>query len=621
MATTIDRTVASRAGAGWRDARAWARALGLAAAFVGLVVAAGIVARQVAAERLGQEAQARLPPAVAALRGELEKQRALPAILREDPGVQAALAGRDPAALRAVDEKLERLAQATRAAVIYVLDASGLAVAASNFRAPTSFVGSDYRFRDYYRGAMDRGSAEQFALGTVSGRPGVYLSARIDASDGAPMGVVVVKVELDSVEQDWREGGQPVFVTDGRGIVVATSVPQWRFLTVRPIGEAEAADIRRSLQYGEASLEPLGVRADRALPGLVVAEGLGTRATRFAQASAAVPEGLAGWQLTLLVPADGTLATAAAAAQLLAALAMVLIGGSAWLLVRRGRSARRRRLAEEQAASELETRVAARTADLADANRRLTAEMAERERAEERLAALRDDLAQANRLATLGQVTAGVAHEINQPLGAIRTYAENAALFLERGDGGGARRNLDSVVGLTTRIAAITETLRNFSRRGTRPPEPVAVEDVLDGALLILKSRIRESGIAIERRSNSDGAVVMGGRIRLEQVLVNLVRNAIEAVGDRQGGRVELAVAVEGPVVRVTVADNGPGIAPDMLAGLFTPFRTSKAQGTGLGLVISSDIVTEFGGRLSAANRPDGGAEFTVTLPQHGGAG
>ncbi|WP_193227565.1 sensor histidine kinase [Aureimonas psammosilenae] len=579
---------------------------------VSIVAAAGALAQRFTAERLLSDAAARLPAALAPLRSEIEKQRALPQILKEDPSIQAALATRDPARLTAVDAKLERLAAVTRAAVIYILDGQGRAVAASNWREPTSFVGSDYRFRDYFLDALREGAAEQYALGTVSRRPGVYFSARIEGEE-VPAGVVVAKVELDGVETDWREGGQPVFVTDGRGIVVATSLSEWRFRAVRPIPASEAATIRESLQFGDAPLAPLGLRKAPASNGLVFAEAEG-RTERFALAQAPATGGLPGWQIHLLVSAEGALAASAGLARLVTALVLALVVAGAFFLLRRGRLARRRRDEKERAASELERRVHERTADLASANARLTGEIATRETAEARVASLRDDLAQANRLATLGQVTAGVAHEINQPLAAIRTYAENARLFLQKGQGERTEHNLQTVIGLTDRIAAITETLRNFSRRGKGALEPLAVEEIVDGALLILKSRIRESGVAVERQSHGGEAVILGGRIRLEQVLVNLLRNAVEALEGREDGRIQVSVSRLGESVEIEVRDNGPGIPEDMLATLFTPFRTSKAKGTGLGLTISSDIVTELGGALSATSGADG-AVFTIRLP------
>lgn len=590
--------------------------IGLFATFVLVVLFCGEVARRFTAVSILADARARLPSAASPLRGELEKQRALPLILKEDPTVMTAIATRDLAQLRALNEKLDRLARATRAAVIYILDASGTALAASNFREPTSFVGSDYRFRDYYSAALANGTAEQYALGTVSQRPGVYFSARMDRPEQRGFGVVVVKVELDAVEADWQSGGQPVFVSDERGIVLATSVPAWRFRTLRPIANAEAAEIRRSLQFGQASLVPLRLETDPALDGFVSADTGDGKAQRFALAQADVPAGLPGWRIHLLAPAGRELSGATNLARLVAGLVLAILLLAGFLLFRRGRLARLQRKEKERAAAELETRVIERTMDLASANQRLTGEIAEREKAEARIATLRDDLAQANRLATLGQVTAGVAHEINQPLAAIRAYAENAQLFLRRQDENNAAQNLERVVGLTDRIASITDTLRGFARRGRSALEPLSVEDILDGAMLILRSRIRESGVELERRSVGGEAIILGGRIRLEQVLVNLVRNAVEALEGREHGRITVETVNGAEEVTIAVSDNGPGVPPEILPVLFTPFKTSKAQGTGLGLVIASDIVSELGGVLSATSRLGEGACFTIRLPR-----
>ncbi|WP_162246019.1 MULTISPECIES: sensor histidine kinase [unclassified Aureimonas] len=604
--------------AGGHPAHAYARAIvrGLELAMLVvlvavLVIAAGELARRSTLTGLAEEAVSRLPLAATALRGELDKQRALPAILSEDPTVREALRG-NAAATLLVDEKLRRLQLSTRAAVIYVIDRDGRTIAASNFEETTSFVGRNYRFRRYFEGALAQGSAEQVALGTVSGRPGVYIARRVGASAETAEGVVVLKVELDDLEADWKAGGAPIYVADSRGIVVATSVPDWRFKTLRELSGEEAAEIRDSLQFGTGPLEPLPLKADSAFPGLVVDAG----GRQFVDASAPVVGGLPGWRLHLLLPTVAPVAAAQSLARLVAGLAVALVLAAAALVLRRLSRRRAERAEEARRAIELEAKVADRTRDLGAANDRLTAEIGERARAEARVLSLRDDLAQANRLATLGQITAGVAHEINQPLAAIRTYSENAGLFLDRGDVETARANLATVVGLTRRIAEITDTLRGFARRGDAVQAPVEIEAAVDGALLILGSRIHASPAQVVRRSGAGGAAVLASRVRLEQVLVNLVRNALDALGEAPGGRVEIATAADEDGVRLTIADNGPGISDSVRATLFTPFATTKPNGLGLGLVIAGDIVTELGGTLRLDAGRAEGAAFTIELPR-----
>jgi len=254
-----------------------------------------LAARSARAELQGQaDAAAALHAAV--LRSELEKHRSVPLLLAEDPDTSAALRGvGDTAALNA---KLEKLSDRTRAAVIYLMDNRGMTIAASNWRLPTSFVGSDYSFRPYFRDAMGAGTAEHFALGTVSGRPGFYLARRVEGAAG-PLGVIVVKVEFDGLEAEWRASGEPAFVADRNGVVLVTSVPQWRFHALAPLPASERARLSASQQFGQGGLQPLPFTALD--DGEIEAEPQGAPA-RFMAAS--VPAATPGWTLHLLTPSD-----------------------------------------------------------------------------------------------------------------------------------------------------------------------------------------------------------------------------------------------------------------------------------------------------------------------------
>ncbi|MCQ4162994.1 sensor histidine kinase, partial [Roseomonas sp. GC11] len=240
----------------------------------------------------------------ALLRAEMEKQRSLPVILAQDAGLLAAIASAEPARLAELNARLEALASGTSTAVLYVLDRTGMARAASNWNQPDSFVGSDYAFRPYFRDALAQGTAEHFALGTVSRRPGLYLSRRLDGPEG-PLGVVVVKAEFEAVETAWARAPEPVLATDARGIVTVTSVADWHFRMTRPLPPDEQEAIRDSLQFGDAPLAPL-LLDPAPLPG-------GPQLVRPRAAPAALPPGSflpvaepvpgTPWTLTLLAPA------------------------------------------------------------------------------------------------------------------------------------------------------------------------------------------------------------------------------------------------------------------------------------------------------------------------------
>lgn len=600
--------------------RLWLRRRGRARALVPLLAALVLLAAldQMARRgaeawvmaQLSREAEASAGLRAAMLRSEIEKQRSLPVVLAQDPDVRTALTRRDPAVLRGLDAKFEALAGGTRASVIYLLDRQGVALAASNYRDPTSFVGNDYAFRPYFRQALTEGEAEHFAFGTVSRQPGLYLARRIDSPAGL-IGVIVVKAVFAEVEAEWRRLDSPIFVTDTRQIVLVTSVPGWQFRATALIPEAERARIRASLQFGDAALSPLPITAegdDR----VRVTMPDGGAARTFVEAAAPVPT--TGWTLHVLSPITAAAQVSIAAARVLAVLAGALLMGGLALIWSRRRQALRKRRQETRARRELERRVEARTLELSAANDRLREEMDQRQHAQSALQGLQDELVQASKLAVLGQIAASVAHEVNQPVAAIRTFAESGAMLLARGDTGSASGNLATIVGLTERIGAITGELRAFARKAPGQLRPVSLRAAVEGALLLVGYRLKEQEVALELDMGPEDFLVHAERVRLEQVLVNLLQNALEALANRPGGRVRLAARAEGERVLLTLADNGPGLPSAVLDALFIPFTTTKPAGLGLGLVISHDIVAEFGGALTAANQD--GAVFTLSLPR-----
>lgn len=589
----------------------WGAFAAIGVAVLGLAVwLAGDFGESRAHTALREQAGGAVALSTTVLRSELERQRSLPFVLAQDPDVQAALTDRRQARLTALDRKFERLSAGTHAAVIYLLDADGRAIAASNWRKPASPVGSDYKFRSYFRRAVHDGAAEYFALGTLTRRPGLYISRRVRGT-GTALGVIVVKVQFDQVEREWQRSGTNAYVTNPHGIVIIASNPKWHFMRDVPIDAREAAAIRASRQFGKAPLDPLPLHVlrDGNPNGDLVRLG---RTSAFLAAGGPIPT--TDWHMHVLLPAEALLNAEARNARSTAILALMPLLVLAGILLYRRQRARIREAEEIAARAELESRVEIRTAELRMINHQLSAEMDERQKAETRLQTARDELVQANRLAVLGQITAGVAHEVNQPVAAIRSYADNAAALLDRGDAGAVKENLASIAGLTMRIGGITQELRAFSRKGTDEIGPTSLADVIDGGLLVLGGRIREQGVAFECETPGPDLKAYGKLIRLEQVLVNLLQNALEVLSGRADGRIRIATTSAGDRVCLSVEDNGPGIEPEVAEGLFTPFNTSKPRGLGLGLVISKDIVAEFGGRLELTRTGDSGTLFTIQL-------
>lgn len=535
------------------------------------------------------------------LSSELQKFRLLPLVLADYPEVVGALEGGADEAER-LNARLELLARRTDAAAIYAIGRDGRAVAASNWRLPTSFVGQDYGFRPYFARAMKSGAAELFALGTVSGRPGLYLARRV-SRDGRPIGVIVVKVEFDAIERSWARSPGMSVVTDRQGVILVTSRPDWRFRATHPLDARTVADARRTLQFGASppAMVPVSFDGEDAWTGT----GVGRVRYRVSR----LPAPLADGQLVHLAPLEPALVAARTTAGLWALGILLVLAIGAGLAIR---SSETRRLQREARAA-LEEEVARRTAELRDANAQLVVESEERADAEQRFRAAREELAQANRLGSLGQIVAGVAHEINQPVAAIRTYADNGEKLIARDQLGAARENLRLIVGLSDRIGTITAELKAFARRKAATTGTTTLGAVLDGVGLLLGERILHV-LTFAIPKDLRESRIAGDRIRLEQILLNLIQNAIDAVAGNAVGAIRVtAEHRDGETLTVRVIDNGPGVPGELRDSLFAPFASAKPEGLGLGLAIARDIARGFGGELELEPSTRG-ATFRLTL-------
>ncbi|WP_412474929.1 ATP-binding protein (plasmid) [Rhizobium sp. WW22] len=566
---------------------------GLAAA-AGIWYAALSLSRQDALRRLDAEASGLTVQHIRLLDSELARFRLLPIVLGEYRDLGEALASPTTDAARRLDDKLGFLARETGAYIIYLVDQKGLVISASNAGTEDSFVGKNFSFRPYFSEALKDGTAEYYGAGAISGRPGLFLARRVgDAA--APAGVVVVKFEFDAVSRIWANDRGKTFVVDEHQIILAASDPSQVLTTLAPLSPEVRASIAASGQYRDAALAQGNYHAEEA----------GRIRDPRGRIMIAAEQPVAGTHLRLLHLLDTRAALQEAQAQAWLLALPVIVGLAVivaaiwWRMTRAARAADDRRALEEA--------VAARTVELHD-------EMAERARAEDRYRDAREELAQANRLASVGSITAGLMHEINQPVATIRTLAENARhhLAANRLDRVGA--NLDAAVEVTARIGTITQEMRRFSRRGRRAAGAEPLDAIIAGALLLVGNRFRKAGVRLELPGQGQPHV-LAERVRLEQVIVNLLQNAIDAVAGIEDPHVALLVDAAGKdMVKLTVADNGPGIDPALAKEIFRPFVTGKPDGLGLGLGIAQDIMNDLGGSLTIGPSPLGGAAFVMTV-------
>lgn len=549
------------------------------------------------------------------IEGWLDRYRALPRIYAESTAVRSLLQEpNDSALLHRVNHRLALWNIASGAADTYLLDRGGTAIAASNWADPITFVGKNYTYRPYYSEAMQGRQGRFFALGTASGRRGYYFSYPV-VREGRILGVVVVKVGVDSLEAELAASPYQLFVTDPNEIVVLAGNPDWRLTLLAPLDEAAKADITANRQFDLAALDDPGLPFAGQVPdaGRQLRIEEGEVAGRYLQLTRPLPS--EAWTLHLLLPTR--LASAQAFNVVLAlGFGLLALGLVIALLWQRRRRLVERLKAREEAQATLARTVAERTADLRHANLLLEEEVHERKAAEDDLRRAQNDLVQAAKLAALGQMSAAMSHEFNQPVTAIRTFADNAAAFLARGQEERAKGNLEQIVRLTDRIAELSRHLRSFARRPQGSIRAISLSAVVSESLALLSGQMNKAGVALDLRLADDPLWVQGGHVRLQQVVVNLLTNALDAVRDGAQPCVALSVVQRDDRVILTVEDNGEGIKAEDLGQIFDPFFTTKevGKGLGLGLSISYNIVRDFGGRLEAVAGRDGGACFTVTL-------
>ena len=413
---------------------------------------------------LTQRGDSTLRLAVAALRGQLRRFDRLPGLIAQQSVIHELLyAPADPERILAANRYLKATNSLLESSDIYVMALDGTTLAASNFDTDISFVGGNFAFRPYFLNALTQGEGRFYALGTTSLVRGYYFGAPILIDDSIA-GVLVFKIDLDAIERSWRGSDYEVIVTDPEDIIFMSSHPDWTYAATRPLTPERLERTRETRRYANATLTELAPER-RESPGLGLrwrVRGEGGEEAEYLVLSEPMPD--ADWTVHVLVATAAArvqAATRVAVGGLLAGLAVL---GGVIVLQRRVRL--RERLAlQAEARAQLERRVDERTAELASVNRQLEGEVSERRATEERLRSTQAELVQAAKLAALGQMSAALSHEFNQPLGAARNYAENAQLLIERNRVEEAAGNIGRILKLIDRMGTISRHLRNFARK------------------------------------------------------------------------------------------------------------------------------------------------------------
>jgi two-component system C4-dicarboxylate transport sensor histidine kinase DctB len=561
------------------------------------------------------------------LRSEMNRYEYLPTVLALNERVLALLEQPDDKALGlAVNSFLQTVNARAGASAVYVMDRKGSTLAASNWNSPASFIHMNFAYRPYFQDALQGGPGRFYGIGTVSREPGYYFSHPI-LKDGLVIGVAAVKVSLDKLDDAWEHDGEKIVVADGNGVIFLSSEPGWKYRTLSSLSDETKGRLAATRQYSEAGLlAPLALHQQRVMTdgsSLVQVSAAPTDDASAAPASDYLvhEQNVRGTDWRLLVWSETSQArTAARYSAALAALTLVLLAMLILYFKQRRRIAAQSastRKALERVNDELEHQVRVRTEALREANQRLRTENTERKRAEEALRATLEDLVHTAKMAVLGQMSAGITHELNQPLAALRTLSGNTIVFLQRGLLNDAESNLRMIAHLTDHMGKITSQLKKFARKTAPQLRPTPVSTVISDALFLLSQSMKTQEIHIEQRCDGAEPVASCDANRLEQVLLNLLTNAVDAVAHVTEPNILIKAKQAEGWVCIEVHDNGPGISDQVAPRLFEPFFSTKEQGMGLGLglAISADIVRHLGGTLRAEASPDlGGAMFVVHL-------
>ncbi|GHF59280.1 sensor histidine kinase [Seohaeicola zhoushanensis] len=512
------------------------------------------------------------------LLSELRRNAIVPQLLARDPTLISALETRNFAEST---DRLTSFVEEIGAAGLMMLDGEGRTVAATENR----LLGTAHQEEPYFIEAM-RSNATVFSVIERSGAGYRFIYSRRVESGQAALGVIVVEVDLQKFERAWAGISDAVLVADSTGRIVLATESRWRGLS---------EDVALKRQDPQSAIQrAIRATADwTALPADAYIQGEGVMRTETR-----IP--FRGWRMTSFTTyasirerVNGVLALEIMGFAILLALAFYALS---------------RKTALRMALFQRES------AELRALNARLQREIAERERVQETLAVTEQSLAQSSKLAALGEMSAAVSHELNQPLAAMKTYLAGARLLIRRNRPEEALSSFGRIDDLIERMGAITRQLKSYARKGGDAFAPFDMRDALASSLSMMEPQLRQRQVQITQVLPDQPVRVLGDRMRIEQVMVNLLRNALDAIKSVSDPEVQIILAA-GATATLTVRDNGDGI--EDLDSLFEPFYTTKqpGDGVGLGLAISSGIVNDHGGRLTARNGQRGGAVFEMQLP------
>jgi two-component system C4-dicarboxylate transport sensor histidine kinase DctB len=496
---------------------------------------------------------------------------------------------------------LEEIQHVTEASDIYLIDALGIAIAASNWQQSFSFIGKDYSFRPYYTDAISGNLGRYYAVGTSSDKRGFYFSYPIYQQGGKGiLGAIIVKVNIADIEQQSTSiaiAGQYQFlISDPEDIVFISSIDEWRLKSLTPLTQAKQYALNASKRYAERPIGELLMKPpyESGSQAMLYQLQTGTDHEQYMDIHQSMAK--AGWRVHILAPIKPLL-TSLPALMLLSASIYLLLALSILFNAERRRNLHRMQLAQ----SLLEQRVEERTQDLQQANNQLKD--------------TQDELIQAAKLTVIGSLSASINHELNQPLAALRSYAQNTQTFLARDMQDKALDNIKIIIELTDRLADIVGQFKSFTRKSQGADSATDIGRCIKQALTIVQPAIDKQGVELDVQLPNGNYQVWGDKVRLQQVFVNIMSNAIVAMQQSVKRQLVIRVTSEDKFC-ISIQDSGPGVRESQMEKIFEPyFTTNERHGLGLGLSISQRIIESMQGQINVANAEEGGAIFQIILP------
>ncbi len=538
------------------------------------------------------------------LRGEIKQFEILSSVLANNPELQNYLASPDEETQNKINRRLQSINDTAGALDTYLMDTVGVTLAASNWATTKSFVGQNFSYRPYFQRAIKGFIGHFFAIGTTSKQRGFYIASSVKANN-TTVGAIVVKIQVDHLEQLWKSDQHNLSLIDDSGVIFVSTNPDWRLHSIGSLTKVQIQQIQTTRRYPDAhDIAALKFKTKRTLENgdeiVEIFNADSGYARSYLAMSSAMPE--ANWTVRLTTQTDSIRREAffitASIGFGLAGIAII-----AFAIIARMRKTRRRLDRAQRYQNKLEVAINERTLDLQNANNELLK--------------TQQKLVQSSRLAAVGRFSAGLSHEISQPLTAMHSYLSNAQQLISLGRYDDADAKLGHIASLADRITRIIRQLKIFVRGDEILTAPVSLKSSVIEAQTIMETQATNIHAKVIVEFPDGDVHIDADEILVQQLIVNLLSNALDAVAEVASPVITINIRKIELQAIIEVSDNGVGVSKEDLGHIFDPFYTTKdtERGMGLGLTIAQEIVNRFHGELSAKNSKQGGAVFTVTTP------